>query len=110
MPCPLPPPRSFTIRHLYERRGAMITIHHLSASRSERIVWLMEELGLEYKLEWFQREPTGAAPQTLKAMHALGKAPLITDDDLLLAESDGIVEHIVSPHAVGRLAHPSPSA
>jgi glutathione S-transferase len=82
----------------------MITIHHLSASRSERIVWLMEELGLPYKLEWFQREATGAAPPAMKAMHALGKAPLITDGDLLLAESGAIVDYIVHRHAGGRLA------
>ena len=47
----------------------MITVYHLSTSRSERIVWLMEELGLDYKLERFQREPTGAAPDALKAIH-----------------------------------------
>jgi glutathione S-transferase len=88
----------------------MITIHHLSASRSERIVWLMEELGLPYRLEWFQREPTGAAPPAMKAMHALGKAPLISDGDLLLAESGAIVDYIVNRYAGGRLALPPSSA
>jgi glutathione S-transferase len=61
----------------------MITVHHLSTSRSERIVWLMEELGLEYRLERFRREPSGAAPDALKAIHTLGKAMrLFFDYDL----------------------------
>jgi glutathione S-transferase len=82
----------------------MITIYHLSASRSERILWLMEELGLEYSLELFQREPNGAAPQPMKAIHALGKAPIIRDGDTVLAESGAIVDYIVHRHADGRLA------
>jgi glutathione S-transferase len=82
----------------------MITVHHLSTSRSERIVWLMEELGLEYRLERHQREAGGAAPGPMKALHALGKAPLITDGDLVLAESGAIVEYIVRRHGAGRLA------
>ena len=85
----------------------MITIYHLSTSRSERIVWLMEELGLEYKLEMFQREPNGAAPPPMKDLHALGKAPVIRDGDTVLAESGAIVDYIVQRHAGGRLAvHP----
>jgi glutathione S-transferase len=82
----------------------MITIYHLSSSRSERIVWLMEELGLEYRLELFRREPNGAAPQPMKAIHALGKAPIIRDGDTVLAESGAIVDYIVHRHADGRLA------
>lgn len=82
----------------------MITIHHLSTSRSERIVWLMEELGLDYELEVFQREATGAAPAPMKALHALGKAPLIRDGDKVLAESGAIVDYIVHRHGGGRLA------
>ncbi len=82
----------------------MITIYHLSSSRSERIVWLMEELGLEYKLEVFQREPNGAAPAPMKAIHPLGKAPIIRDGDTVLAESGAIVDYIVHRHADGRLA------
>ena len=66
----------------------MITIHHLSASRSERVIWLMEELGLEYRLEPFQREANGAAPPPMKALHALGKAPVIHDGDTVLAYVD----------------------
>ncbi len=82
----------------------MIVIYHLSTSRSERIVWLMEELGLEYKLERFQREPTGAAPDALKAIHPLGKAPVIRDGETVLAESGAIVDYIVHRHGGDRLA------
>ena len=72
----------------------MITIYHLETSRSERIVWLMEELGFHYELEIHPREPTGAAPPALKAIHPLGKAPAIRDGDVVL----------VHCHAQGRLA------
>ena len=82
----------------------MITIYHLETSRSERIVWLMEELGLEYKLEVYPREMTGAAPHPLKSIHPLGKAPVIRDGDTLLAESGAIVDYIVHRHGGGRLA------
>jgi glutathione S-transferase len=81
----------------------VITIYHLETSRSERIVWLMEELGLEYMLEVHAREPTGAAPPPLKAVHQLGKAPVIRDGDAVLAESGAIVDYIVHRHAGGRL-------
>ena len=82
----------------------MITIYHLSTSRSERIVWLMEELGLEYQLSRHQREPNGAAPDALKAIHPLGKAPLIRDGDTVLAESGAIVDYIVHRYGNDRLA------
>lgn len=82
----------------------MITIYHLETSRSERIVWLMEELGLEYKMEIFPRETTLAAPAPLKQIHALGKAPVIRDGDSVLAESGAIVEYIVNRYGGGRLA------
>src|SRR6185312_2185937 len=82
----------------------MITIHHLSASRSERIVWLAEELGIAYELRWHQREPNGAAPAALREVHALGKSPVIEDEGLVLAESGAIVEYIVNRHGAGRLA------
>ncbi len=81
----------------------MITVHHLSKSRSERIVWLLEELGLEYRLDWFQREPNGAAPAPMKDIHPIGKAPIITDGDVVLAESGAIVDYIVRRRAGGRL-------
>jgi len=82
----------------------VITIYHLDTSRSERIVWLMEELGLEYKLELFQRNDNGSAPDALREIHALGKAPLIRDGDTVLAESGAIVDYIVHRYAGDRLA------
>jgi glutathione S-transferase len=82
----------------------MITIHHLDTSRSERIVWLAEELGIEYRIEPWQRQPNGAAPEALRAVHPLGKAPIIRDGDTVLAGSGGIVEYRVNRHADGRLA------
>lgn len=82
----------------------MITIYHLDTSRSERIVWLMEELGLEYKLELFQRNDNGSAPDALREIHALGKAPVIRDADTVLAESGAIVDYIVHRYAGDRLA------
>lgn len=81
----------------------MITIYHLDTSRSERIVWLMEELGLDYKLELFQRNANGSAPDAMKQIHALGKAPVIRDGDTVLAESGAIVDYIVHRHAGDRL-------
>jgi glutathione S-transferase len=84
----------------------MLTIYHLETSRSERIVWLMEELGLPYRMQAFPRETTGAAPHPLKEIHALGRAPAIRDGDAVLAESGAIVDYIVHRHAGGRLALP----
>ena len=88
----------------------MITIYHLESSRSERIVWLMEELGLEYHLEVFPRNPNGAAPDALKAIQPLGRAPVIRDGDTVLAESGAIVDYIVHRYANGRLAVPPQAA
>ncbi len=82
----------------------MITVCHLSTSRSERIIWLMEELALPYELERFQREPNGAAPDALRGIHPLGKAPVIRDADLVLAESGAIVDYIVHRYGADRLA------
>lgn len=82
----------------------MLTVCHLTRSRSERIVWLAEELGLEYALEVYPREATGAAPAALKEFHAIGKAPIIREGELVLAESGAIVEYIVQRHGKGRLA------
>ena len=82
----------------------MITIYHLDTSRSERIVWLMEELGLPYDLEVFDRLPEIFAPEELKRIHKLGRAPIIRDGDSVLAESGAIVEYIIARHGGGRLA------
>lgn len=87
--------------------AAVITVYHLTISRSERIVWLMEELGLEYRMEVHPREANGAAPAAMRAIHALGKAPIIRDGDTVLAESGAIVEYVVQRHGGGRLAIPA---
>ena len=81
----------------------MLTIHHLGESQSERIVWLCEELGLDYDFIRYDRAPTGAAPPEYKALHPLGTAPIITDDGNALAESGAIMEYICRKYAGGRL-------
>lgn len=81
----------------------MITIHHLAASQSERIVWLMEELGLPYRLEWYERKPNKAAPDEYLALHPTAMAPVIEDAGRVLAESAVIVEYICHRHAGGRM-------
>ena len=87
-----------------EHTRGMITIYHLGVSRSERIVWLMEELGLKYHLEKFDRRPDMLAPDALRQIHPLGRAPIIRDGDTVLAESGAIVEYIIARHGEGRLA------
>ena len=89
----------------------MITVHHLGKSQSERIVWLCEELGVPYELKHHVRDPvTMLSPPELRALHPLGAAPVITDGDLVLAESGAIVEYIIGRYGAGRLslgpAHP----
>jgi glutathione S-transferase len=81
----------------------MITVHHLQASQSERIVWLCEELELPYELKNYQREPSGAAPPNYKALHPQGTAPIITDGEVVLAESGAILEYILARYGQGRL-------
>ncbi len=86
----------------------MLTIHHLETSQSERILWLCEELGLPYELHRYKRDPvTILAPPELKALHPSGRAPVIMDGDVVLAESGAIVQYILGRHGNGRLA-PSP--
>ena len=80
----------------------MITIYHLDNSRSERIVWLMEELGLPYEQQTFMRE-NGAAPAEMQKIHPIGTAPLIRDGDQAIMESGAIVEYIVNRYGAGRL-------
>jgi glutathione S-transferase len=88
----------------------MITVHHLNESRSQRILWLLEELGLPYEIKFYQRDATtNLAPPELLAVHPLGKSPVITDGDRTIAESGAIVDYIVRRHAGGRLA-PDPAS
>lgn len=79
-------------------------VHHLGKSQSERIVWLCEELGIPYELRVYDRDPvTRLAPPDYKALHPMGAAPVITDGDLVLAESGAIIEYIVAKYGKGRL-------
>ena len=88
----------------------MITVHHLNKSRSQRVLWLLEELGVEYEVKRYQRDPaTMLAPAELKAVHPLGKSPVITDGDLTIAESGAIIEYIVERYGNGRLVPPAGS-
>ncbi|MGC4063001.1 MAG: glutathione S-transferase [Aquabacterium sp.] len=74
----------------------MITVHHLETSRSQRVLWLLEELGVPYELKLYKRNPvTRLAPPELKQIHPLGKSPVITDGDLVVAESAAILEYLV---------------
>jgi glutathione S-transferase len=83
----------------------MITVHHLNNSRSQRVLWLLEELGLEYEIKPYQRDPqTMLAPPELRAVHPLGKSPVITDAGLTLAESGAIVEYLADRYGAGKLA------
>ena len=82
----------------------MIIVHHLEKSRSHRIIWLLEELKLEYELRTYYRDPvTNLAPSKLKQIHPLGKSPVVSDDDLVLAESGAIIETLIDKYADGRL-------
>jgi glutathione S-transferase len=83
----------------------MLTIHHLGISQSERVVWLCEELGVPYELKRYERDPvTRLSPPELAALHPMGAAPVITDGDVVLAESGAIVEYINVKYGGGRLA------
>ena len=83
----------------------MLTVHHLGKSQSERIVWLCEELEIPYQLKRYTRDPvTILAPADYKALHPIGAAPVITDGDLVLAESGAVVDYIIAKYGKGRLA------
>ena len=88
----------------------MLKLHHLVNSRSQRILWLLEELGLDYELVVYPRDPkTNFAPPELKAIHPLGKSPVLEDGGRLLAESGAIIDSVVRRHGQGRLA-PAPDS
>lgn len=88
----------------------MITVHHLNDSRSQRILWLLEELGLPYEIRRYQRDArTRLAPPALKAVSPLGKAPVITDGGRLVIESGAIVDYLIRRHGGGRL-QPDPAS
>jgi glutathione S-transferase len=81
-----------------------ITVHHLNNSRSQRVLWLLEELELPYEIKYYQRDPkTMLAPPELKAVHPLGKSPVITDGGATLAESGAIIEYLLDTYGEGLL-------
>ena len=89
----------------------MIVVHHLENSRSQRILWLLEELGLPYEIKLYKRDRrTMRAPAELRAVHPLGKSPVVTDGDRTIAESGAIIEYLVETYGVGRFEPPAGSA
>src|SRR3982750_4920001 len=85
----------------------MITLHHLENSRSHRILWLLEELGVPYDIKHYKRDPkTSLAPPELLKIHPVGKSPVITDDGLTIAESGAIIEYLVDRYGSGALVPP----
>src|SRR6201989_3359052 len=88
----------------------MLTVHHLNNSRSPRSAWLLEELGVPYGIQRYERNAkTGMAPDSLKAIHPLGKSPIVTDDGRTIAESGAIIDYIIRRHGQGRLT-PDPDS
>jgi glutathione S-transferase len=83
----------------------MIVVHHLESSRSHRVLWLLEELGVEYEIKHYKRDKeTIRAPHSLREVHPLGKSPVITDGALTLAESGAIIEYLVERHPAAEMA------
>ena len=86
----------------------MITVHHLENSRSQRVLWLLEELGLNYEVRRYARDPkTMLAPPELTAVHPLGKSPVITDGPITVAETGAIVDYLLGTYADGELIPPA---
>jgi glutathione S-transferase len=82
----------------------MIVVHHLNESRSQRILWLLEELRVPYDIQWYWRDvKTRLAPTELKAVHPLGKSPVITDNEQVIAESGAIVDYLIRHYSQGQL-------
>jgi glutathione S-transferase len=88
----------------------MLVVHHLNDSRSQRVLWLLEELGLPYEIKHYKRDATTRlAPPELKAVHPLGKSPVLTDDGQTVIESGAIVDYLIRRHGQGRL-QPAPQS
>jgi len=86
---------------------AVLVVHHLNNSRSQRVLWLLEELALPYEIKFYQRDPESMmAPAELRAIHPLGKSPVLTDADTVIAESGAIIDYVISKYANGRLIPP----
>jgi glutathione S-transferase len=89
----------------------MLTLHHLNDSRSQRILWLLEELGVAYEMKHYQRDATTRlAPAELEAIHPLGKSPVITDGEARIAESGAIVDYIIRTYGKGAMMPAAGSA
>jgi glutathione S-transferase len=87
----------------------VITVHHLNNSRSQRVLWLLEELGLDYTIVRYQRDPgTMLAPPSLRAIHPLGKSPVVVDGEHVLAESGAVLEYLVERYDTAHAFAPSP--
>lgn len=83
----------------------MLIVHHLNNSRSQRVLWLLEELGVPYEIKRYERDPkTMLAPPELRVIHPLGKSPVIVDDGQTIAESGAIIEYLVDKYGQGRFA------
>jgi glutathione S-transferase len=89
----------------------VITVHHLEKSRSQRVLWLLEELGLEYEIKTYLRDPkTLLAPEALKQVHPLGKSPVLTDGGVTVAESGAILEYLLDRYESGGRLRPAPGS
>jgi glutathione S-transferase len=86
----------------------MVVVHHLENSRSQRVLWLLEELGVPYEVKRYERnKETLLAPPELRAVHPLGQSPVVTDDGTTVAESGAIIEYLVDRYGNGRLVPPA---
>lgn len=85
----------------------MITVHHLNNSRSQRVLWLLEELGISYQVVHYKRGSDMRAPAELRKIHPLGKSPVITDGDVVVAETGAIIEYLLEVYGNGRLQPPA---
>jgi glutathione S-transferase len=89
----------------------MVVVHHLNNSRSQRVLWLLEELGVPYEVKRYERDAKSMlAPPSLLAIHPLGKSPVITDGEIVLPESGAIIEYLVDTYGNGRMKPPAGSA
>ena len=88
----------------------MLTIHHLNNSRSQRIIWLLEELGVDYQIKTYQRDPvTNLAPSELEVVHPLGKSPVLTDEGITVIESGAIIDYLLRHYGGGQFL-PAPDS
>lgn len=88
----------------------MLTVHHLNNSRSQRIIWLLEELGVDYQIKTYQRDPvTNLAPSELEAVHPLGKSPVLTDEGITVIESGAIIDYLLRHYGGGQFL-PAPDS